>query len=78
MDRGSISLREASLGIQKLAASFPAYRVAPAQNPKEVPPPTQLELDKLELEHDGWTHGVQLRQALEANAPSSAQLGDKA
>ena len=66
MDRGSISLQEASLGTQKLAASFPAYRVAPAQNPKEVPPPTQLELDKLELEHDGWTHRVQLRQALEA------------
>ena len=54
MDRGSISLREASLGTQKLAASFPAYRVAPAQNPKEVPPPTQLELDKLELENDSW------------------------
>ena len=66
MDRGSISLREASLGTQKLAASFPAYRVAPAQNPKEVPPPTQLELDKLELEHDGWNHRIQLRQALEA------------
>ena len=66
MDRGSISLQEASLGTQKLAVSFPAYRVAPAQNLKVVPPPTQLELDKLELEHDDWTHRVQLRQALEA------------
>ena len=66
MARSSTSLRDASFTTQKLAASFPAYRVAPAQNLRKVPPPTQLELDKLELEHDSWDHRVQLRDAIEA------------
>ena len=42
------------------------------------PPPHQLDLDKFELENGSCNHRVQLRKALEANAPSSAQLGCKA
>ena len=50
MARSSTSLRDASLTTQESAASFPAYRVAPANNFRKVPPPAQLDHDKLELE----------------------------
>ena len=66
MTRGSMSLRDASVATQEPAESFPAYRVAPANSFRKVPPPTQLDHDKLELEHDSWNHRVQLRDAIEA------------
>ena len=66
MTRGSMSLRDASVATQEPAASFPAYRVAPANSFRKVPPPAQLDHDQLELGHDSWNHSVQLRDAIEA------------
>ena len=43
-----------------------SYRVAPANGFRKVPPPTQLDHDKLELGNDSWNHRVQLREAIEA------------
>ena len=66
MARSSISLRDAGFTTQEPAESFPAHRVAPANGFRKVPPPTQLDHDKLELGNDSWNHRVQLREAIEA------------
>ena len=66
MARSSISLRDAGFTTQEPAESFSAYRAAPANGFRKVPPPTQLDHDKLELGNDSWNHRVQLRDAIEA------------
>ena len=66
MARSSISLRDAGFTTQEPAESFPAYRVAPANGFRKVPPPTQFDHDKLELGNNSWNHSVQLRDAIEA------------
>ena len=66
MARSSISLRDAGFTTQEPVESFPAYRVAPAKGFRKVPPPTQLDHDKLELGNDSWNHRIQLRDAIEA------------